>query len=519
MASTSAADSDRPHTLQRGGQSGDYDHAALAAGDPTGRLYNEDLAPAHPDARKWNAYSLVALWMSDAHNIGDYTFAGGLFAIGLAPYQITVGILGGALIIFLGCTFSGFIGHKTGGPFPVVQRISWGLFGANIPALIRAIVAIAWYGIQTYLASVAIGVLLLRLAPGLTSWTHSSFLGLDALSWLCFLSLWALQLIVLSKGMDMVRHFQDWAGPMIWAIMIALAVWLIVKAHGHVSLLSGLKHLSPGQQVYHTFAAVGLTIGVLATLMLNFSDFARFAPSRKSIAVGNFWGLPINWTAFAVTSAIVSAATVSVYGHAILDPAQLMAKVPSTPLLIVGVFMFVVATIGVNIVANFVSPAYDLANVAPKFITFRRGGLIAAVVSVCVLPWKLYSSAAVITYFLGALGAFLGPLFAIMMVDYYLVRRQRVKVADLYRPAEDSEYYYRKGVNPLAVAAFVPSAAVAAVFALVPTFSQIAPFSWFIGVGVGGTLYYAIVCARHGVAAYRTPAVAEPEVPPGLTVQ
>lgn len=498
----SAVRSERP---QKHGYGDRLDHAALAAADPTGRLYNEDLAPAQPDKCKWNAYSLLALWMSDAHNIGDYTFAGGLFAIGLAPYQIAIGILGGALIIFLGCTFSGFIGHRTGGPFPVVQRISWGLFGANIPALIRAIVAIAWYGIQTFLASVAISVLLLRLAPGLTSWTHGGFLGLDALNWVCFLFLWALQLVVLSKGMDMVRRFQDYAGPVIWAIMLALAAWLIVKAHGHVSFFHGLTHLSAGQQVYHTFAAVGLTVGVLATLMLNFSDFARFAPSRKAITVGNFWGLPINWTAFAVTSAVVSAATVSVYGHAILNPAQLLAKVPSTPLLIVGVFMFIVATIGVNIVANFVSPAYDLANVAPKHITFKRGGLIAAVVSLCVMPWKLYSSPAVITYFLGALGAFLGPLFAIMMVDYYLVRRQQVNIADLYRPAEDSEYYYRKGVNPRAVAAFVPSAAVAAVFALIPAFSQIAPFSWFIGVAVGGTLYYAIARGQRRPAAVAAP--------------
>ncbi|MFD9210511.1 NCS1 family nucleobase:cation symporter-1 [Streptomyces sioyaensis] len=471
------------------------DHAALAAADPTGRLYNEDLAPAPLDRRSWNAYSLLALWMSDAHNIGNYTFAAGLFAIGMAPYQIAIGILGGALIIFLGCTLSGFIGQKTGGPYPVVQRLSWGVFGANIPALIRAIVAIAWYGIQTYLASVAVSVLLLRLAPGLTAMTHHGFLGLDSLSWACFLFLWLLQLVVLTKGMEVVRRFQDWAGPAIWAIMIVLAVWLIIQAHGHVAFFTGVQHLSVGEQVYRTFAAVGLTVSVLATLMLNFSDFARFAPSRKAIVVGNFWGLPINWTAFAVTSAVVSAATVAVYGKAILEPAQLLGMVSSTPLLIVGVIMFIIATIGVNIVANFVSPSYDLANVWPKRITFRRGGVITAVVSVAALPWKLYSSPAVIDGFLGTLGAFLGPLFGIMMTDFYLVKRQVVSVSDLYSPDPGGAYHYRRGVNLRALAAFLPSALVAAVIALVPAFGRIAPFSWFVGVAAAAVLYYAL--SRH----------------------
>lgn len=487
------------------------DQAALAAADPDGRLYNEDLAPAGADKRRWNAYSLVALWMSDAHNIGDYTFAGGLFAIGMSPFQITIGILGGALIICAGCTFSGFIGQRTGGPFPVVQRISWGLFGANVPALIRAIVAIAWYGIQTYLASVAVSVLLLRLSPGLSGMTHHSFLGLDSLSWVCFLSLWLLQLIVLTKGMEMVRKFVDWSGPVIWVIMIAMAIWLITKAHGHISFFSGPAHLSTGGQVYDTFAAVGLTVGILATLMLNFSDFARFAPTRKAITVGNIWGLPVNWTAFAVTSAVLSAATVAVYGKAIIDPAQLLGKIPNTAVMIVGIFMFIVATIGVNVVANFVSPSYDLANVWPKRVTFQRGGLITALAAVCVLPWKLYSSPAVIDYFLGALGAFLGPLFAIMMVDYYLVRRQQVKVPDLYRPEPDSEYYYRKGVNPRAVAAFIPSAVVAAVFALVPALGKISPFAWFIGVAVAGALYYGL--ARRTRAVVPPPAPAAPSAP------
>ncbi|MFE4413993.1 NCS1 family nucleobase:cation symporter-1 [Streptomyces sp. NPDC056821] len=468
------------------------DHEVLSSVDPGNRLYNKDLAPTKPDSRKWNTYSLVALWMSDAHNIGAYTFGAALFATGLAPYQVMIGIFLGTLIVFAGCTWSGYIGHESGGPFPVVQRLSWGVFGANVPALIRAVVGIAWYGIQTFLASTALTVLLLRLAPSWTPLTHHTFLGLNALSWICFLGLWAMQLLVLASGMEIVRRYVDYAGPVIWIIMILLAGWLVVQARGHISFTRGAVHLSVNEQIYQTFAAAGLVTAGLATLMLNFPDFARFAPSKRSITIGNFWGLPVNWTAFAVTSAIVSAGTLAIFGKAILDPAELLSKVNNTPVLIVGVCMFIVATIGVNIVANFVSPAYDLANVWPAKVNFKVGGVITAVLSIVVMPWKLYSSAAVIRYFLGSLGAFLGPLFAIMIVDYYLVRRQRITVLDLYRPSSESRYYYRGGINPIAIAAFIPSAALAAVCALVPAFHRIAPFAWFVGAGIGGVLFWTL---------------------------
>jgi len=467
------------------------DHTRLATLDPTGRLFNEDLAPAKE--RRWSAYSMFALWMSDAHNIGDYTFAAGLFLLGLSAWQVTLGILLGILVIFAGCTLMGFIGYSTGVPYPVVSRMSFGLFGANFPALVRAVVAIGWYGIQTYLASVAIAVLLLRLDPSLGALQHSQFLGLDTLSWICFLALWLIQLIVLAAGMDIVRLFQDWAGPIIWVLMLVMAGWLLVQAHGHISFTSSPKPLSVNQQIYLIFASAGFTIGVLATLMLNFCDFSRFAPSRRAVVIGNFFGLPINWTAFCLTSVVVSAGSLAVYGKAFLDPTELLAQVPNTFVLIVGVFMFCVATIGVNIVANFVSPAYDLANVWPKWITFRRGGIIAAVVSVVVMPWKLYSTPAVINYFLGALGAFLGPFFGVMMVDYWLIKKQHINVVDLYRPSPDSQFWYHNGINTKAFAAWIPGAVVAAVIALVPTFSVAAPFAWFIGVAISGSVYYALM--------------------------
>ncbi|WP_329045289.1 NCS1 family nucleobase:cation symporter-1 [Amycolatopsis sp. NBC_01488] len=452
---------------------------------PDPRLWNEDLAPAKD--RRWKVYDIFALWMSDVHNLGNYTFAAGLFVLGLSAWQVFTALLFGFVIIYVGMNLMGRIGQRTGVPFPVVARISFGTFGANLPALIRAVIAIFWYGIQTYLASVAITLLVLTIDPGLKPLTEHGFLGLHALGWICFVALWAVQALILTRGMESVRKFQDWCGPAIWLVMIALAVWILAAGHWHISLTSSPKHLSPGEQIRQWFGAAGLILATYGTLMLNFCDFSRNAPDQKTVKRGNFWGLPINSTAFALLSVIVTAGSMQVFGEAITDPAELLSKVHNTPVLIAGALTFAVATMGVNIVANFVSPAYDLANIWPKRITFTVGGLISAVAALCVLPWKLYSSPTVVNYFLGGLGAFLGPLFAIMIVDYYLIRRGKVDVAQLF---VDGGIYPR--VNPRALVTFFPTAALAAVIALVPFFAPAAPYSWFIGTASSAALYFAV---------------------------
>lgn len=450
------------------------------------RLYNADLAP--PEKRRWKTYSIFALWMNDVHNIGNYTFAAGLFALGLGAVPAVFALLIGIVVVFWGMNLMGVMGQKTGVPFPVMSRISFGVHGAQIPALLRAVIAIAWYGIQTYLASLAVVVLTLRIAPSLTPWTQDSILGLSTLGWICFLVLWAVQLVILSFGMEVVRKFQDWAGPIVWLVMLVLAVWMVIVAGDRISW-NPPNALSGPAMWWEMLGAAGLTISIYGTLMLNFCDFSRFAPDRKSIVRGNFWGLPVNFTAFAMVSIIVTAGSLSLFGEVITDPAAIIAKVPNTFVLVVGAILFAVATIGVNIVANFVSPAYDLANLAPKYINFRRGGIISAVLAIVVLPWNLYNSPAVVNYFLGGLGAVLGPLFGVIIVDYWLLRRAQVNVPDLYTEDPDGEYAYTHGFNLRALLAFIPAAIVGIVLALVPMFEAVSPFSWFFGALAGGGLY------------------------------
>ncbi|WP_336856884.1 NCS1 family nucleobase:cation symporter-1 [Sinomonas albida] len=471
---------------------------------PSPRLHNEDLAPA--EHRRWGFYSLFAMWMSDIHSLGGYTFAAGLFALGLGAWQVFLALVLGIFIVFLLMNLSGYAGQKLGVPYPVLARLSFGVFGANLPALIRALVAIAWYGIQTWLASRAVIVIVLQIWPDLKGLTGNNFLGESTLGWLAFLVVWALQLLLLRNGMDTIRRFQDWAGPAVWVVMGLLVVYILINAGWNVSLdLPGGAAQWGVMQAF--FAAVALTVTYFSTLLLNFCDFSRFAPSRRSVWTANLWGLPVNFMAFSVVSVVVTAGTFKVYGQHIYDPVDIVGRINSIWALLLGAVTFAVATLGINVVANFVSPAYDLANVWPAKIDFRRGGLIAAVVALVITPWNLFNSPVVVNQFLGGLGALLGPLFGIIMMDYYVLRRQHVVVADLFR--EQGYYTYARGWNPKAVLSFLVSAIPAVILALVPVFGAVSAFSWFIGAIIAAAVHFLISRNDRSIADSVTAAIAE----------
>jgi nucleobase:cation symporter-1, NCS1 family len=461
--------------------------------DSSPRLINEDLAPAQ--ARNWGVYSLFAMWMSDVHSIGGYTFAAGLFFLGLSGWWVLTALVIGIVVVFALMNLSGYAGQKLGVPYPVLARVSFGVFGANLPALIRAAVAIAWYGIQTWLASRAVIVIGLQIWPSLERYTTNSFFGESTLGWAAFLVMWALQLLLLRNGMETIRRFQDWAGPAVWVAMFALTLYILLQADWNVSL--DLSDAKPEHGQVHAFlAAIALVVAYFSTLLLNFCDFSRFAPSRRAVVVGNFWGLPVNFVAFSVVSVLVTAGTLVVYGEYVFDPVEVVGRIDNTLVLLLGAVTFAVATLGINVVANFVSPAYDLANVAPRHIDFKRGGLISALVALVITPWNLFNNPDIVNYFLGGLGALLGPLFGIIMIDYFVLRKQQVSVADLFR--ERGPYYYRRGWNPIAVVSFVASATPAIILALVPAFDFWAPFSWFIGAALGAAVHY-VLTSREGV--------------------
>ncbi|MBA0046807.1 NCS1 family nucleobase:cation symporter-1 [Mycobacteroides sp. LB1] len=459
----------------------------------SGRLSNEDLAPTTAAQATWRTWDLFCLWMTSAHSLGSYGFAVGMLALGLTGWQTMLALFAGVLMLWFGSNLIGIAGQRLGVPFPVFARATFGVFGANVPALLRGLVAIFWYGIQTYLASTAVIVLLLRLDPGLRSWTEPTFLGLHALGWAAFLTLWTVQLLILNYGMEIVRKASDVAGPVVWIGMIALAIWMLASVGWSIDFgaRAGVP-LTSGATVLAFTGVAFLMVAFMAGPLVNYADFARFAPSRQAILRGNALGIPFNETAFVVISIVISLAALKKYGSAMIDPVKLVADIDSDAIVIVAAIFFAIATVGINVVLNFVSPSYDISNVAPKYISFRTGGIITAVLSIAVLPWKIWGNEAAIVYFLGGVGALMGPVFGILVVDYYLLRGQRTNTADLYSESTAGAYFYTRGFNPAALIALGVSGAAAIAIALVPSSQSLTAVSWPVGALLGGALMYAL---------------------------
>lgn len=457
------------------------------------RLYNEDIAPRQ-GAGTWGTGSFFNWWMSAWHSLGGYTMAVGFMAMGLKGWQAFIGMALGMIAMYFFSNMMGIAGQRVGVPFPVFARMTFGVHGANIAAVIRAIVAVAWYGIQTFLASYALKILVLKVAPGTEGLDSSSILGLSPLAWICLLVLWAVQLLILYRGMDTVRRMSDFAGPTIWVAMIALAVWTLARANWHIDWNYSLTDtsLSGGGIVLAMLTTASLILAYMAGPMLNFSDFTRLAKSPTVVRRGNALGLLVNGIAFAACAMVIGIASAEVYGEAVADPIVLVKELDNVSLVIVSTLAVAVAQVGVNIILNFVSASFDFAHLKPSVITFRVGGVITAVLSLIVMPWKMYSTPVIINLFLGGVGALIGPLFGVIMVDYYLVKRRQIVVPDLYSSYSTGSYYYTNGFNTRAILATAISGVLALILALVPAFVDIAAFSWPIGVAAGGLIYYFI---------------------------
>ncbi len=461
------------------------------------RLTNEDLAPLRKQS--WGSYNIFAFWMSDVHSVGGYVTAGSLFALGLASWQVFVALIAGITIVYFFCNLVAKPSQATGVPYPVVNRAVFGVLGANIPAVVRGLIAVAWYGIQTYLASAALDVVLIRLWPGLAPYADASqhgFLGLSVLGYCTYAFLWVVQAAVFWRGMESIRRFIDFCGPAVYVVMFVLCGYLLVKADFDVSLTLSSVTLTPLQQLGTMLSAIALVVSYFSGPMLNFGDFSRYGRSFSAVKKGNLLGLPVNFVLFSLLTVLTAAATLPVYGRLITDPVETVAQIDSTFAVVLGALTFTTATIGINIVANFISPAFDFSHVSPQKISWRMGGMIAAVGSVVLTPWNWYANDTAIHYTLGILGALIGPLFGVLIADYYLVRKQRIAVDAMYSMSESGAYWYRKGFNPDAVTATAVAGAVAIASVLLPRLLGsalwVSDWSWFIGCGLGLVVYRAL---------------------------
>jgi NCS1 family nucleobase:cation symporter-1 len=476
---------------------------------PSGPYANEDLLPVPLAKRKWTTYNFTALWVGMAHNVASWTLASGLVALGMDWKQAVLTIALANVIVLVPMLLTGHAGPKYGIPFPVFARASFGVRGANLPALVRAAVACVWFGIQTWIGGSGIFLLAGKLFGD--SWaTAGTIGGYPWTQWLSFVVFWIIQVAIIVRGMEMVRRFENWAAPFVIVGAIALLIWMSVKAGGFGPLLDQPSALGWGSGFWKVFfpALMGM-IGFWSTLSLNIPDFTRYAAGQRAQLWGQSLGLPTTMTLFALLSVLVTSGSQAVYGEPIWDPVALAAKLDNWAAVLFALITVLVATLSVNIAANVVSPAFDLSNIAPRRISFRTGSLITAVVGVVIFPWKLLASPqAYIFTWLGTVGGLLGTVAGILIADYWLVRRTRLELADLYR--SEGRYWYNGGWNWRALAAFVVGGVLAIggshsgldakgvkqgpfpVDGLIPFLKPLADYGWAVGLAASLVVYFLL---------------------------
>jgi NCS1 family nucleobase:cation symporter-1 len=420
-------------------------------GDVSGSpLWNKDLAPTPLSRRTWSTYNIAALWIGMSVVITTYTLASGLMEQGMSWSQALTTILLGNVIVLIPMVLNAHAGTKYGVSFPVLCRASFGVKGANIPAILRAIVACGWFGIQTWIGGLAIDALLAAAWPGWTQIPGGKAIG--------FAIFWLMQVAIIIKGTEGIKILESWSAPLLLAGGAALLVWAVRNGGGLGHILDRSATLQKGQTPFWTLFPAALTanVGYWATLSLNIPDFTRYAKSQRSQIAGQALGLPATMTAFAFIGVAVTSATIVVFGKAVWDPIQLVAMIGTPAVIIFGALVVLAAQITTNMAANVVSPANDFSNLSPRRISYVTGGLITAVIGICMMPWKLYSDAGayIFTWLIGY-SSLMGALGGILIADYWVLRRQKLNLRALFEV--EGEYTYGNGTNWRAVAALVLS--------------------------------------------------------------
>lgn len=460
------------------------------------RLYNDDLAPLPKSKRSWGWFEIFNVWSNDIQSLFGYTLAASLFLnYGLNGWAVMAAIILAGFVVMVLVNLSGAPSVRYGIPFPVMARISMGVFGANFPAMIRAIVAIFWYGVQTYFASTAVALLINSLF-GISG--GAQFLGMTVVGWLSFIIVWVFQIMLFWRGIERIRRFLNWAGPFVYVVMIVLAIIIWVQAGDALlpaigTIFSGTGSYTGGS-IAAFIAITGTMIAYFAAVVINYGDFSRFVRSEKEMKLGNFLGLPLNVAFFSSIALVVTAGTVVLFGEQLVNPTDIVERVDYLPLTIIAAITFFAATVGINLVANFVPPAYDLANLMPSKIDFRMGGLITAIAAFFIGGlWVAVISQIGIAGFVNTLGAILAPVYGVMMTDFYWIKKQNVDIQALFSSEPGGAYYYRKGWNHKAIIAF----SVAAIFSIaavwVPMLSALSGYAWLLGAFLGALFYYLLM--------------------------
>jgi NCS1 family nucleobase:cation symporter-1 len=471
-------------------------------------LWNPDLAPTPLTRRTWSTYNIAALWIGMSVVITTYTLASGMMTQGMTWWQAMVTILLGNTIVLIPMVLNAHAGTKYGISFPVLCRAAFGTRGANVPAMLRAIVACGWFGIQTWIAALALNTLFTAAWPG---WTTVP--GGIAIAFALF---WLLQVAIIRGGVERIKHLGSAVAPVLITGSTILLLWGIRNGGGlgHILAESSRLQGADAKPFWTIFpAALTAAVGYWATLSLNIPDFTRYARSQKSQMLGQAMGLPTTMTAFAFIGVAVTSATIVIFGKAEWDPVVLVTKIGGTGVIIFAALVVLAAQLHTNMAANVVSPSNDFSNLSPRRISYVTGGMITAVIGVLMMPWQLYSDAgAYIFTWLVGYSSLMGAIGGILIADYWLLRRQRLSLPDLFR--EQGMYSYRNGVNAMAMIALV-----IAIAPVVPGFVRAATtpggnvanpglldhvyqYAWFVTFGLSFLLYTILMRGRVTLAAH-----------------
>jgi len=470
------------------------------------RLFNPDLAPVPPSKRKWGMLSFAALWISMSACIPTYMLASSLIGGGMNWWEAVLTIFLGNLIVLIPMILNAHAGTLYGIPFPVYCRASFGTLGANVPALLRALVACGWFGIQTWIGGDAIykiGVTIFKWDPA----PPTNWLGITFPHFVCFLFFWGINMFVIYRGIDTIRWLLNIKAPLLIVLGLVLLGWAYNKAGGFGPILSQPSAFDAGQPKagqFFSFFFPALTgmVGFWATLSLNIPDFSRYAKSQRDQIVGQALGLPLTMALYSFIGVAVTSATTIIFGETIWNPVDVLTRFQNPVVLVIAMLALCIATLATNIAANVVSPANDIANLSPRRISFRLGGLITGIIGILMMPWKLIADpTGYIFTWLIAYSALLGPIGGILIADYFVYRRRKLNVKALYQM--DGEYSFTNGFSIVAIIALVGGALPSLPGFLVnihslnpssvPAFlTHFYDYAWFIGFAVAFVVYLAL---------------------------
>src|ERR1700716_3793718 len=462
-------------------------HTATLAGDTIreSSLYNKDLAPVSLERRTWRTYNYAALWISMSVNIPTYLLASGMIAGGMSWKQALFTVFLGNVLVLIPMLLNAHAGAQYGIPFPVFARASFGVLGANVPAILRALVACGWFGIQTWIGGEAINAMIVALAPGWANF-HSG-------PAVCFFFFWLLNVLVILRGIETIRFLQGISAPFLLFIGLALLLWARSKAGGFGPMLATPSKFQTFGEFFRFFVpSLTGVVGFWATVSLNIPDFTRYARSQRDQVLGQAFGLPATMTFYSFIGIAVTSATLIIFGQALWDPVAVLSRLGNSFAVVLAMLALLMATLNVNVAANVVSPANDFSNLSPRRISFRVGGLITCFMGIAMQPWKLMANYG--SYIFGWLvgySGFLGPIAGVLICDYFILRKKKLALQDLY--LRGGQYEYSRGFNWQAITALAAGAAIAFIGFATPALTGVFNYAWFVGFVVSFFAYLALM--------------------------